>query len=1405
MPERRGAARLISRLRERRGAVLIFVVFVLTVLLGIGIFQAQSSHLEFKAAAHYRRAGTSREAAERGLNQALALLQYDAWGVNESRAFACAEPWGALKDAEGRDFPYQEAALLPSPDGSVAFFFRTRDGYRRILQPVARRRRPLARIGIPRGAERALRAPTFPLAASHPTDAALDVRVAEGGLDWVVNWNPDYKRLGAPDLLLRVSGGRPLEEELKLPALSCAPFHDEFLPGAFDSYDLWQERTQRNHGTFFGRSGGSDARARDGLWSEWEADGVRLRWPGFKAAPEFDYLDTRAVGDPCFKLFRYELVAGPNAGADAFRSFESGVDALSVAGGASALPPEHPSRYLSAAPANLHPRARQARLRFTHPADASEGGYRDTRGGALNLNQVNHDADAERQAGAGPGGAEARLVNEAKWIYLYDGNRRPHARYAVTVAPAGGQPNPNALFTGRDPGAPELAELGGLKRYFEALDRGTDARGALRPTGAEPALTARQAGDPAGAWPARLDAILAEHLGSPDDPARPGSGPFASQAELAMLLRKRGFTEAANPGVEARALRADAAYVAGKLSVHAGEWLLDEHWEDDRLILDRGSGADHGVSLLDEDAPNASGSVATRARLGAILDGLRYVWGPDEAREGAYTGYRLDAREPLPRRREAAWAQAGAAAYLLSASLDPPRVATWSGSSAPGWWWRRDARRDEPLRLNILATKPDRAVAVDPYSWTCIDRVDALQLDYLNAQEAAHAWAPQFNEVGRLAPRKFADLPAATETRVLPPPRTGNFAWDFDGRKTYCFVELVAPVSLPDGPLAQPLLSGSGGLTRNWQLFALEPGERPRTGRRGNNVFELPATRILCISAAADPNDPANTGGDAASADARSDPVGANRIRVFNPARVSLSSTESQARGMDQPGAATFNALSYRWRADQPRALTLRDVAGEGGAGSLRVAGCAASHGRFHPANFILVLFDPAELPARGRDLSSLRLVCMRQGSTNDPIVVDAVDFPSGSRAFEEGREAYDFRINRDGERHWTRARGWAGLADAGAYPPGGALLPHDRLEAYRDRTRGLLGPYESFTGSPAFRFLSRGEGHYYNWCDGLNEHALGHYLPGGERNWAGAATQAFVRSDAEDLCGGRSWSAAEATERAGAGTRLGDDVSLMQHDGELPRVPLGWLGRTGRADRSGAAQPDPDLRTWGDLMALSPLEQRAAAGFLGGRAFGVPIEERFHFLFPADDGVDNDLDGRTDRKTARGRRASTPSGCYAADRRSSARVNVNEVRDPAVFYQLAGAQDPEGRAPYLLPLSARPAPGYLSWTEVAERFTTEALADTPFHALFWREQPAASLAGPASPLRAVQERRARERVDLARGLYAGHASVYAVQVTGQALNPEGEPISETRLRAVVERTPDGQVKILEYGVETTR
>jgi len=207
--------------RHRRGLALLLVVGILSILLIVGMLFSQSLSLDFRSAMVARDQVETAATAEMGLHQAIAFLQYDMWGPDQTTAFACS---GGHETLTGPDGQPLSNALQAKPDGKVAFYLATPDGFRPITAPVSKQRRMLSRIPTATGAETGQDHPVFPLARN-------GVRVVENDLDWVINDSADYRQRWAPDF--PDESQRPAAQGF--PFRSGAPVHDEFLPGPFDT------------------------------------------------------------------------------------------------------------------------------------------------------------------------------------------------------------------------------------------------------------------------------------------------------------------------------------------------------------------------------------------------------------------------------------------------------------------------------------------------------------------------------------------------------------------------------------------------------------------------------------------------------------------------------------------------------------------------------------------------------------------------------------------------------------------------------------------------------------------------------------------------------------------------------------------------------------------------------------------------------------------------------------------------------------------------------------------------------------------------------------------------------------------------------------------------------------------
>jgi len=297
---------------------------------------------------------------------------------------------------------------------------------------------------------------------------------------------------------------------------------------------------------------------------------------------------------------------------------------------------------------------------------------------------------------------------------------------------------------------------------------------------------------------------------------------------------------------------------------------------------------------------------------------------------------------------------------------------------------------------------------------------------------------------------------------------------------------------------------------------------------------------------------------------------------------------------------------------------------------------------------------------------------------------------------------------------------------------------------------------------------------------------------------------QSFSRGDVEDHGGARAWNFACSNEETGVLDKYGASRGMMQFLSDMGKVPLNWFSLTTPANGTTDKIPDPDLRTWGDLMRLTPLEQSITFGYLRGEGWGEPLSESMYWLYPANDGLDNDQDGRVDRMTPEPSRTDGPAGHYQSDRRSVGRVNLNEVSDPAVLWYagLGLGPLPDGTQPQqnlATVLGRKPHKGYVSWRDIETRLNLQCDPETPYNALIWPDNLHADLAVRHAHHQDQYENLSQKRMSLARTLTVSHSPVYAVYCTAQTIDRTGEVRSQTRIRVVVERTCEGRMNILEW------
>jgi hypothetical protein len=382
------------------------------------------------------------------------------------------------------------------------------------------------------------------------------------------------------------------------PTQSGGYYWDEFLPEQTDNYDAFEAGLMLNHGTFTDRDYCNDGKGGGGLWSSgWIYGNWYFPAVGGGDKPPWDYVDTRIVPDAFYHIFRFDLIAP---------------DDNKV----------HCTGVRNQDPKQVIDRYRQDKdFRATHLGVVTA--WNDSWGGALNINQVNNNYNWEvltNYKAAQDVPEQSRFhFKDAKWINVYsvDGER-VIGRYAVTVWPDCGTPNPNYMYDGRgqvfmyNEFHVLMADMGA---YFATLDSGWSPHGYSQwvyPNWilkADRVKSTKVVDNPAGSnWTTQIQTRFAEHNGK--------AGLITGRSELNMLMRKWGFDP---DEVSKEDLESESTLLSAMTAPSAYEYLLGPHWDKDRLVIDIHK---NGVfDTLNKDARKAFAS---------YLQDLTYYWGPDE-------------------------------------------------------------------------------------------------------------------------------------------------------------------------------------------------------------------------------------------------------------------------------------------------------------------------------------------------------------------------------------------------------------------------------------------------------------------------------------------------------------------------------------------------------------------------------------------------------------------------------------------------------------------------------------------------------------------------------------------------------------------------------------------------------
>jgi hypothetical protein len=581
-------------------------------------------------------------------------------------------------------------------------------------------------------------------------------------------------------------------------------YWDEFLPEGVDNCDAWEVGLHANHGKATDRNYYRDATPTGGLWAG-------RFWPANRGGEgdPWDYIDTRIVPDSFYHIFRFDLVDRQE-----HKVWCTGVRY------------EDPKQLIRDVKTD-------GDFRATHLEYATGQNWKDVWGGALNINKVNNNYQWEQyynwRAYDDVKAWTPHHYAEAKWINIYDvSGQRILGRYAVTVWPDNGNPNANYLFDAVTGGSPDWS-WGQSKTadYLVALDgaflpHGKATGNGDNPDGMAPynvnnikAKTPRKL--TWGNWAHNVCTEINEHIRA--------NGMITSRSEVGIFIRKNAFQEYDNASGTDNSPDAvnDARIISSCLTTAGYDYLLDPHWEMDRMVVDSTGLQISGSKIyqrhgLESNEPEGQ---RTRKYFNYVLNSLRYYWGPDDYRidkDGArsaalgfstnYTPYhepgslKTDAYQPDPLDSPDPNSPVNMHQLAKMERAKKSRAAAISWiSTNPEHWGYFGNRSAWAVNIDTWEVKNQRKVAAGEH-----DR-------WVLSMSLPHA----INEVGKYSP-KYPCLDGGARSRG---PKY------FDGTKEYYFVELLQPSSYDAG---------------HTQMVVA-----PRIYVGGQDVVQNVNTRVVCI------------------------------------------------------------------------------------------------------------------------------------------------------------------------------------------------------------------------------------------------------------------------------------------------------------------------------------------------------------------------------------------------------------------------------------------------------------------------------------------------------------------------------------------------------------------------------
>jgi hypothetical protein len=455
-----------------------------------------------------------------------------------------------------------------------------------------------------------------------------------------------------------------------------------------------------------------------------------------------------------------------------------------------------------------------------------------------------------------------------------------------------------------------------------------------------------------------------------------------------------------------------------------------------------------------------------------------------------------------------------------------------------------------------------------------------------------------------------------------------------------------------------------------------------------------------------------------------------------------------------------------------------------------RTVSMPASHGRYMPANYVLLHWPVTQGPSTGRYLM------LKDRSTGTVLdMVDLGETGGSDNSFSTGWSCYDYRINQ-------HPRVW--LETGNVYnEDGGRATPAWRSKSARTDEVGDQA-----------------------WNHGMNTNFVHAFLPGAESYRPGFS---IIDQTGNGSPGFQSVSGLNGSKRGEQNWFISNKMAyehvsvggarIMTHRGRFMTAPLGFFPRYDQA--TGTFRPEPFMTCWSDLMRHAPVERYFASGFISDSMTR-------HGEYQIYDGLDNDMDGHVDNLVSTPQWAGAPlyglagssAGHYIDDRASVSGINLNEIFHPAaVWFTGVGSNNGIFRGQshlnegtdHIALIGKKPFKGYTAWVDYRTRahwghygatapgHSFEDLDYMSFAAGVWYENLYADGGANHTSYGGAVTHHHHDSRSTMRNMWVGTSPVFSLYVTAQTLDGSESPTAEIKVRATVERTWDGKTNFLEF------